>query len=415
MSALSAEAVPPPPRRRPGPAQPGLPNPNLLRAPRCGARTRSGCPCQAPAVRDRRRCRMHGGRSTGPRTQEGLARLRAARTIHGNASAAALQEALHARIIVTRIGVLCEAVRLKAWLPPDMKARLLAGAAELNAPPDPAWGQPPFVRTPGVRGRAAMRAAARAEAAALAPWRAAIGAAKALRRAKRAQEAHATEQPAGQAFESAPEPHAPQRAGLPSAPAPGRAALIAALEAELHRRRGAPAEGDAQEGHAPGRTGAVTADSVPGAHASEKPGPRRARLAPDARRPDPGSALRTLRDHAAGTPGCPVDEFAPGPHATEPPEPGLPDFAPGPHATETTPAEAAAAGTPGCPVGDVAPEPYATEPPEVGLPDSPPGAHATETRPADAAAPEPRLNRAERRRLKALRRRWERRRGEHPA
>jgi hypothetical protein len=30
-------------------------------APRCGARTRSGEPCQGPAVRGRMRCRMHGG------------------------------------------------------------------------------------------------------------------------------------------------------------------------------------------------------------------------------------------------------------------------------------------------------------------------------------------------------------------
>ena len=29
------------------------------------------------------RCRMHGGSSTGPRTAEGLARIRAARTTHG--------------------------------------------------------------------------------------------------------------------------------------------------------------------------------------------------------------------------------------------------------------------------------------------------------------------------------------------
>ena len=28
---------------------------------RCGARTRSGYPCQSPAVRGKRRCRMHGG------------------------------------------------------------------------------------------------------------------------------------------------------------------------------------------------------------------------------------------------------------------------------------------------------------------------------------------------------------------
>ncbi len=30
-------------------------------SPRCGARTRSGKSCQAPAVQGKRRCRMHGG------------------------------------------------------------------------------------------------------------------------------------------------------------------------------------------------------------------------------------------------------------------------------------------------------------------------------------------------------------------
>ncbi len=33
----------------------------LVAAPRCGARTRSGKSCRAPAVRGRQRCRMHGG------------------------------------------------------------------------------------------------------------------------------------------------------------------------------------------------------------------------------------------------------------------------------------------------------------------------------------------------------------------
>jgi hypothetical protein len=51
-------------------------------APRCGAKTRSGCMCKAAAMPNGR-CRMHGGKSTGPRTTEGLARLRAIRTIHG--------------------------------------------------------------------------------------------------------------------------------------------------------------------------------------------------------------------------------------------------------------------------------------------------------------------------------------------
>jgi glucans biosynthesis protein len=38
---------------------------NLGRAPRCGARTRAGTPCQRSAMRDRSRCRLHGGLSPG--------------------------------------------------------------------------------------------------------------------------------------------------------------------------------------------------------------------------------------------------------------------------------------------------------------------------------------------------------------
>lgn len=33
----------------------------MLASPRCGARTRSGTSCRAPAVSGKRRCRMHGG------------------------------------------------------------------------------------------------------------------------------------------------------------------------------------------------------------------------------------------------------------------------------------------------------------------------------------------------------------------
>ncbi len=44
----------------------------------CGARCRDGHACRAPRVRDRRRCKLHGGLSTGPRTDEGRARALAA-------------------------------------------------------------------------------------------------------------------------------------------------------------------------------------------------------------------------------------------------------------------------------------------------------------------------------------------------
>ena len=33
----------------------------MRQSPRCGARTRKGTACQAPAVAGKRRCRMHGG------------------------------------------------------------------------------------------------------------------------------------------------------------------------------------------------------------------------------------------------------------------------------------------------------------------------------------------------------------------
>jgi hypothetical protein len=33
----------------------------MLSSSRCGAKTRSGSPCRSPAVRSKRRCRMHGG------------------------------------------------------------------------------------------------------------------------------------------------------------------------------------------------------------------------------------------------------------------------------------------------------------------------------------------------------------------
>lgn len=54
-------------------------------SPRCGARTRSGRPCLSPAMKNHK-CRMHGGSSTGPKTAEGLERIRAARTVHGRYS-----------------------------------------------------------------------------------------------------------------------------------------------------------------------------------------------------------------------------------------------------------------------------------------------------------------------------------------
>ncbi len=65
----------------------------MRQAPRCGARNRAGKPCQCPRMKDKRRCRLHGGAhgSGAPRgarngnyrhglgTRESIAELRAFR------------------------------------------------------------------------------------------------------------------------------------------------------------------------------------------------------------------------------------------------------------------------------------------------------------------------------------------------
>ena len=67
-------------------------------SPRCGARTRAGTPCKAPAM-PAGRCRMHGGASTGPRTAEGLERIRKARTTHGRRTAESRQVTAMIRVL----------------------------------------------------------------------------------------------------------------------------------------------------------------------------------------------------------------------------------------------------------------------------------------------------------------------------
>ena len=66
----------------------GNPSGDPQSAPRCGARarTRANAPCRAPAVRGGKRCRMHGGGSSGPKTPEGRERSRRARLKHGKFS-----------------------------------------------------------------------------------------------------------------------------------------------------------------------------------------------------------------------------------------------------------------------------------------------------------------------------------------
>ena len=47
---------------------------------RCRAKTRRGTACQRPANKKNGRCRLHGGASSGPRTEQGRAKIAAANT-----------------------------------------------------------------------------------------------------------------------------------------------------------------------------------------------------------------------------------------------------------------------------------------------------------------------------------------------
>ena len=93
--------------RRAGPLRNGNPrgNPNL--APRCGAKTRLGCPCRSPAMANGR-CRMHGRASTGPKTAAGKARIAAALVLRGNKEARVIEA--HATATIRRGKVLAAAV-----------------------------------------------------------------------------------------------------------------------------------------------------------------------------------------------------------------------------------------------------------------------------------------------------------------
>jgi hypothetical protein len=47
------------------PMQRNTANYKFMLSPRCGAKTRQGTACKSPSVRDKSRCRMHGGKSKG--------------------------------------------------------------------------------------------------------------------------------------------------------------------------------------------------------------------------------------------------------------------------------------------------------------------------------------------------------------
>ena len=69
-----------------GPDWPGI---------RCRARTQKGSPCQRPAVKQTGRCSRHGGKSTGPRTQNGKDKIAALHTTHGRTTKVERAKAKH--------------------------------------------------------------------------------------------------------------------------------------------------------------------------------------------------------------------------------------------------------------------------------------------------------------------------------
>ncbi len=302
---------PPPATKRRG-------NPKLALVPRCGARTRAGCPCRAPAIHGNPRCRMHGGRSTGPRTAEGMARLRAARTTHGDYSADNRAFNRHHFTVLRRSSVRLNATICCDRLPPDLAARMDPMAPELLPPPRPTRGLT----------RAEDRAMLRTETAALAPWKRAIALARQAARPGRAgPAARRGALTAAQATPLAPE-LAANAAATASPPPP---AVTAAAQAEPHAPiRPAPTQTAPQQ--ASGGTGAPVAAKP---HAPERAARGvRSTSAPArlAARPKVHAPERAADAAAAASAAAPV---APAPARAEPlapipPAPALaaPDQAP---------------------------------------------------------------------------------------
>ncbi len=55
-----------------------------VRCVRCNANSKhTKQQCMAPAIKGKTKCRVHGGKSTGPKTAEGKARCAEAKTVHG--------------------------------------------------------------------------------------------------------------------------------------------------------------------------------------------------------------------------------------------------------------------------------------------------------------------------------------------
>ena len=77
---------------------------------RCGARSkRTGKSCRGAAMPNGR-CKFHGGKSTGPRTPEGLERSRRANWKHGHFSREAKAERSRLRAAILALCDLCDSI-----------------------------------------------------------------------------------------------------------------------------------------------------------------------------------------------------------------------------------------------------------------------------------------------------------------
>jgi len=355
---VSPPAVEPP---SPLPATKRRGNPNLALVPRCGARTRAGCPCRAPAIHGKLRCSMHGGRSTGPRTPEGRARVAAARTTHGGFSAETRAFNRHHLTVLRRSSVRMFAVVHREFLPPEFAARISPMAPELRTPPEPTRGLT----------RAEDRAMLQTETAALAPWKQAIALARQARRPGRA----VTAAPPGALTTAQARPLAPELVAEAAATtSPASPAVLVPAQAEPH----APIRPASTRAASPQALGSTDAQGVAGAHASNRAARRACSFLAPAR-----LAARP-RDHAperaAGTAvtGPAVARAAPASARSEPLAPIPP--APARGALDQAPASVGA---------EQAAKPHAPEPPERGASDAQvparlaaqPKAHAPERTP----------------------------------
>jgi len=75
----------------------------MRKSPRCGAKTRKGAPCQAPAVAGKRRCRLHGGAagSGAPKGNQNALK-------HGHYSKDAIELRRHVRALIRQSQKLLE-------------------------------------------------------------------------------------------------------------------------------------------------------------------------------------------------------------------------------------------------------------------------------------------------------------------